>query len=54
MRAVKWTVLSREQDDDGETTTWLVDFRKPQEQAPARDDDRAEGDDKARTDEGRD
>ncbi len=48
----KWTVLSRTKDADGETTTWLVDFAKPQEQG-ARDDDHDQDDDTARTDEGR-
>jgi hypothetical protein len=31
---VKWTVLSREQDEDGETTTWAVE---PDEEPEADD-----------------
>jgi hypothetical protein len=49
---VRWTVLSRTKDDDGETTTWLVEVGKPQEQTNARD-EQGQGDDEARTDEGR-
>lgn len=39
-----WTVLSRTNDDQGETTTWLVDLDALQE--PEHDDDRAQGDDR--------
>ncbi len=40
-----WEVLSRTKDKHGETTTWLVDFRKPQEQMSAHDDEQDQDDD---------
>jgi hypothetical protein len=48
-----WELLSRSTDTHGETTTWRVDVRTPQEQARRRDNDRDQDDDEARTDEGR-